>query len=239
MILAAGLGTRLRPLTHSTPKALVLFCGRPLIEYSLLLLKKHGIREVIVNLHYLGELIEQHLGNGQRFGMCISYSWEPVLLGTGGGIRKAERFFGKDPFIVLNSDVILDIDLQKLVRHHHKHKPLATMAVRAREDTSYTEIILDKRNFITSISKGESASKANWMFTGAQVIDPALLHFLPHSKEETSCIIRNAYQPALEAGKRIAAFPYQGYWNDLGTLERYRQAENELASGKAKLSFLY
>src|SRR5580765_4253891 len=98
MILAAGLGTRLRPLTQTTPKSLLLVNDQPLILYALRLLKKHGITEVLINLHYLGELIEKELGNGKKIGMKISYSWEPHVLGTGGGVKKGESFFEGKPF---------------------------------------------------------------------------------------------------------------------------------------------
>src|SRR5262245_7059025 len=106
MILAAGLGTRLRPLTHSTPKALLLVNGRPLIYYSLKLLEKHGIREAVINLHYLGDLIQKELGDGSKFGLRIHYSWEPQILGTGGGIKKASTFLEQESFLVVNSDVL-------------------------------------------------------------------------------------------------------------------------------------
>ncbi len=232
MILAAGLGTRLRPLTNTTPKALVLVGGRPLIEHSLLLLKQHGVHEVIINLHYLGELIEKELGDGRKFGVKITYSWEPELLGTGGGILKARSFFGKDPFLVLNSDILMDVNLRLLFKHHSK-KTLATMVIRQRTDPAYTGLSINPKGCISKIGTEDSLS---WMFTGAHIIDPALLEYLP--EDSTSCIIRQGYVPALEAHKTIGALPYEGYWNDLGTLERHRQAEQDIVSGRVQFSFL-
>jgi NDP-sugar pyrophosphorylase family protein len=100
MILAAGLGTRLRPLTDSLPKPLLPVAGTPLIVWNLLLLRKHGIHDVLVNLHYLGDLIEKELGDGSKWGMSLTYSHEWTLLGTGGGIKQAQSFFGEEPFLV-------------------------------------------------------------------------------------------------------------------------------------------
>src|SRR5579883_2046619 len=108
IILAAGLGTRLRPLTNNLPKPLLPIAGAPLIVWNLLLLRRHGVTEVIVNLHHLGHLIEQELGDGSRFGMTLAYSHEPVILGTGGGIKQAEPFFKGEPFLVLNGDTLLE-----------------------------------------------------------------------------------------------------------------------------------
>ncbi len=222
MILAAGLGTRLRPLTEHTPKALLLVNGQPLIVYSLNLLKKYGITEVLINLHHLGDLIKQELGEGKKFGMKISYSWEPRVLGTGGGIKKGEAFFEGQTFLALNSDILIDVDLKSLIKFHKKKKGIATMVVRPREtDSPYSALELGRGERILAI--GAPPSETSVMYTGIQVLEPNLLHFLPANRE--SCIIREGYLPALTAGKKIFGFPYNGYWNDLGTLERYRQAE--------------
>src|SRR3954469_4313488 len=111
MVLAAGQGTRLRPLTDRVPKALVPVAGRPMIEYPLLLLKHYGIHEIVINLHHFGEQIEAYLGDGKRFGLQISYSKERQLLDTGGGLRKAKPFFKDETFLVINTDVLIDLPL--------------------------------------------------------------------------------------------------------------------------------
>jgi NDP-sugar pyrophosphorylase family protein len=225
MILAAGLGTRLRPLTEHTPKALLLVNGQPLIAYSLNLLKKHGITEVLINLHHLGDLIEKELGDGKKYGMKIAYSWERQVLGTGGGIKKGEPFFEGKTFLVLNSDILIDAPLQALVRFHKKKKGIATMVVRGREaDSPYSAVELGRGDRILSI--GAPPTGNSCLYTGVQALEPALLRFLPENAE--SCIIRQGYLPALAAGKKIFGYRYNGYWNDLGTLERYRQAEADL-----------
>lgn len=240
MILAAGLGTRLRPLTNNTPKALLFVHGLPLILYSVLLLRKHGVREVTINLHHLGELIEKELGDGTKYGMKIRYSWEPEILGTGGGVRKASNRFRDAPFLVINSDVLIDVDLNDLFLHHKKQKGIATMVLRPRDDASgFTPVWVRRGNRIIGIGDDQRPSGKEtavpFMYTGVQILDPRFPEFLPDQGE--SCIIRQGYLPALAAGKKVSAYLYDGYWNDLGTLERYRQAESDL-SGKVNLSFL-
>ncbi len=238
MILAAGLGTRLQPLTQNTPKALILIHHKPLIVYSLKLLKKYGFKEVLINLHHLGELIEKELGDGQKFGLKLTYSWEPTLLGTGGGVKKAQSFFGNQPFLVLNSDILIDLNLKQLFAFHKKKRGIATMVVRPREPESpYTPILLGRTDRVLEIGSTKiKAKRSSVSYTGLQILEPRFLNYLPENQE--SCIIRQGYQSALDAKEKIYGSLYTGYWNDLGTLDRYRQAESDLKSRKVKLSYL-
>ena len=123
MVLAAGQGTRLRPLTDTIPKALVPVAGRPMIEYSLLLLRHYGIGDIVINLHHHGEQIEKRLGDGSQLGLQISYSIEPELLDTGGGLLKAKPFFQNETFIVINTDVLIDLHLDELLEFHENKAP--------------------------------------------------------------------------------------------------------------------
>lgn len=240
MILAAGLGTRLKPLTETTPKALLLIAGKPLITYQLRLLAHYGCREVVINLHWLGPLIEKELGSGQRFGIHITYSYEEQILGTGGGILKAAPFFGRAPFIVMNSDILIDVDLKALMAHHHKMKGVATLVTAPMPTGApFTPIWSDRKGVITHIGGTPPSSLSQerpWMFTGVQILTPQLLKGLP--LERPSCIIRDGMAPALQKGRRIAGFPYAGYFCDVGTIERYRAADSDIASGRARLSYL-
>lgn len=240
LILAAGLGTRLRPLTEKTPKALLLVDGRPLIYYALKLLQKHGVRDVVVNLHHLGDLIQKEIGDGGKFGMTIRYSWEPEILGTGGGIKKAARLLDEDDFLVLNSDVLIDVNLKDLRRRHKKTKALATMVLRERSpDSSFTPVWAGRSDRIVHIGpEAPSQKKAPrpYHFTGIHYLESRFLDFLP--AEGASCIIRQGYLPAIAAGENVRGYLYDGYWNDLGTFDRLREAEQDLRSGKVALSFL-
>ena len=143
MILAAGLGTRLRPLTDDRPKALVEISGHTLLEITLSRLRKFGVHEVIINVHHFADMIAEYLKTNDNFGMRIEISHEEVLLDTGGGLKKAAGFFLEDssaldePFILHNVDVISTIDLARMVRFHHEHRALATLAVQERESSRY------------------------------------------------------------------------------------------------------
>ena len=118
MVLAAGQGTRLRPITDRMPKALVPVAGRPMIEYALLLLRHYGIRDIVINLHHFGQQIENYLGDGAKLGVNIKYSQEPELLDTGGGLLKAKAFLQDDTFIVINTDALIDVNLAELIDFH-------------------------------------------------------------------------------------------------------------------------
>jgi NDP-sugar pyrophosphorylase family protein len=232
MILAAGLGTRLRPLTDTLPKPLLPIANRPLIVWNLLLLRRHGITEVIVNLHHLGHLIEQALGDGSKFRMKIAYSKEPVLLGTGGGLKQAESFFGGEPFIVLNGDTLFDMDLGVLTAAHRESRALATMALREDPDPDrWGAVELDAARHVLRINgRGRETGKAGEkrMFAGVHLMHPRLLADVPAGRESS---IIEAYVRAIQAGETIAGCELSGYWSDIGTPERYAQAQLDAETG--------
>src|SRR5918996_5519933 len=141
MILAAGFGTRLRPLTNTVPKALVPVAGRPLIEYSLLFLRSQGITEVVINLHHLGEKIRAALGDGSLYGIRIFYSPEDPILETGGGIKNAQSFLDGDTFVVMNCDTILDLNLQEALAFHRHKQAVATLVLRSDPDVDHYGVL--------------------------------------------------------------------------------------------------
>ena len=237
MILAAGLGTRLRPLTDALPKPLLPIAGRPLIVWNLLLLRRHGITDVIVNLHHLGHLIEQALGDGSPFGMRIAYSREPLLLGTGGGLKQAEPFFGGEPFVVLNGDTLFDLDLGGLDAVHRQNHALATMAVRADpEPDRWGTVELDAARHVWRINgRGKESGKPDEkrMFAGVHLMHPRLLADVPVGRESS---IIEAYVRAIQAGETVAGCELSGYWSDIGTPERYAQAQRDAEAGLIDLA---
>lgn len=237
MILAAGFGSRLRPLTDVTPKPLLPVAGTPMIVWNLLLLKRHGIQDVVINLHHLGAMIEQALGDGARFGMHITYSREPVILGTGGGIKQVEQWFKGEPVLVLNGDTLFELDLTALIAFHQGHQAAATLVLRqdpeaARwglvEVTDQSEVIR-----ITGRGRSQSAPTNARMFAGIHILHPRLLRALPVGKE-TSII--DAYVQGIQEGERIMGYDFAGYWTDVGTPERYAQVERDAAAGLLNLS---
>ena len=188
MILAAGLGTRLRPLTDDRPKALVEIAGRTLLEITLSRLRAFGIREVIINVHHFADMILEYLKANDNFGMRIEVSREEVLLDTGGGLKKAAYFFLEDssrleePFILHNVDVISTIDLRRMVQFHTENQALATLAVQDRETSRY--LLFDEQLQLCGRRSGRdqktelvrpSQQVQALAFSGIHVISPRLL----------------------------------------------------------------
>ena len=130
MVLAAGFGTRLRPLTYETPKPLLPLQEARIIDYPLELLEQGGITQVVINLHHLGDQIRDYIGNGSRYGFQVAYSVEkPNILGTGGGIKNVQEFMGDEPFVVINGDTLIKADLKELIKHHNESGAAATMTL--------------------------------------------------------------------------------------------------------------
>ena len=240
MVLAAGLGTRLRPLTNDRPKALVEVCGRTLLEITLARLRDFGIRDVIVNVHHYADMVIDRVRSAGNFGMHIEFSREDVLLDTGGGLKKAARFLGEnpsanknEPFILHNVDVISTIDLQRMVEAHKKNEALATLAVQDRKTSRYLifdeQLQLCGRRLIKE-DKTEIVRPAQNMtelaFAGIHVISPRIFPLLT---EDGVFSIIPAYLRLAAQGEKIQAFRAdEYYWRDLGKPENIQQAEHDM-----------
>lgn len=236
MILAAGLGTRLRPLTNTIPKPLLPVGGTPLIVWNLLLLKRHGFSQVVINLHHLGPMIEQALGTGSKFGIRIIYSHEPVLLGTGGGVKQAEPHFSGEPVLILNGDTLVELDLEALRDFHRARNAAATLVLREDPDAARWGLVEigDQGQILRITGKGlmNSIPTASRMFAGIHILHPRLLRQVP--KGVTSSII-DPYVGAIEREEPVFGYDLQGYWSDIGTAERYTQAERDVRAGLIRL----
>ncbi|MCP9474967.1 MAG: NDP-sugar synthase [Nitrospira sp.] len=236
MILAAGLGTRLRPLTDSVPKPLLPVGGTPLIVWNLLLLRRHGFRDVVINLHYLGSMIEEALGDGSRFGLRITYSKETTILGTGGGIKQAEPYFDGESVLVLNGDTLVELDLEELVAFHVAEKAVATLVLREDRDAVRWGLVeMDaERRIVRITGKGldDSGPTVPRMFAGIHILDPGLLRDIPRGAVLS---IIDPYVAAIKRGERVLGYDMQGYWSDVGTIERYAQAEQDVRAGLIRL----
>jgi NDP-sugar pyrophosphorylase family protein len=239
MILAAGLGTRLQPLTTGRPKALVEIAGRTLLEITLSRLRAFGIREAIINVHHFADMILEYLKTNDNFGMRIEVSREEVLLDTGGGLKKAAYFFLEDsncfekPFILHNVDVISTIDLRRMVQVHTESQALATLAVQDRETSRF--LLFDeqlqlcgrrsgrdqKTEFVRSSQQVQALA-----FCGIHVISPRLFAMM---MEEGAFSIINSYLQLAARGNKILAFRAdEYYWRDLGRLDNVMQAARDL-----------
>jgi len=239
MILADGLGTRLRPLTDDRPKALVEVAGRTLLEITLRRLRGFGIREVIVNVHHFADMVVDYLKRNDSFGMRIEISREEVLLDTGGGLKRAAWFFLEDssdaeePFVLHNVDVLSTIDLQRMVQFHRENQALATLAVQERETSRY--LLFDEQNQLCGRRAGhdgvpEIARPAQEMrplaFSGIHVISPRLLALMT---EQGVFSIITSYLRVAGQGESIAAFRAdEYYWRDLGRPENVAQAAQDV-----------
>jgi NDP-sugar pyrophosphorylase family protein len=239
MVLAAGLGTRLRPITDNRPKALVEIAGRTLLEITLSRLYAFGIREVIINVHHFADMILEYLKTKDDFGMRIEFSREEVLLETGGGLKKAAHFFLEhssqleEPFVLHNVDVISTIDLRRMVQFHTENQALATLAMQDRETARY--LLFDKQLHLCGRQSGRdrktelvrpSQMAQPLAFSGIHVISPRLFALM---NEEGVFSIITSYLRLAAQGEKILAFRAdEYYWRDLGTPENVMQAAQDL-----------
>lgn len=248
MIFAAGYGERLRPMTEKLPKALVPVAGRPVIEYPLLLLRHYGISEIIINLHHLGGKIQEHLQNGKKLGLKITYSEEKELLDTGGGLLQARPFLTDGTFVVINSDVIIDLSLTQLLELHRKYGGIATLVLRQDPQADLygaieTSADLRIQRFLSHRAPQSKSAGAltKFMFTGVQILEPKIFHYMeaaPAASPAKFGITKVTYPRILIQGEGLYGFPFQGYWQDTGTPERIKDVEEQLSRGEVKLHYL-
>jgi NDP-sugar pyrophosphorylase family protein len=246
MVLAAGLGTRLRPLTDDRPKALVEVGGRTLLEITLARLRAFGIHDVIVNVHHFADKVVSYLKERENFGMRIELSREDVLLDTGGGLKKTGWFFLEhsgppakldgEPFLLHNVDVVSTIDLERMVQFHKDNRALATLAVQQRDSSRY--LLFDEQLHLCGRGVGREAKpeivraapKTDALaFSGIHIISPRLLTLM---KEEGVFSIIDSYLRLAGSGEKIAAFRAdEYYWRDLGKPADLQQAARDLEHG--------
>jgi NDP-sugar pyrophosphorylase family protein len=247
MILAAGLGTRLRPLTDDRPKALVTIAGRTMLEIALARLRAFGVSQVIVNVHHHAQMIVDYLKSNNNFGMEIEVSREEFLLDTGGGLKRAAPFFTRpdanldEPFLLHNVDVISTIDLGRMIAFHKEQNALATLAVQDRETSRY--LLFDRNGRLCGRRTGRNAKPEMvravldalpLAFSGIHVISPNIFGKM---QEEGAFSIIDAYLRLAGKGESIVAFRANEYdWRDLGRPESVIQAAQDLAEPPKELS---
>ena len=246
MVLAAGQGTRLRPVTDGRPKALVPVAGRPMIEYALLLLRHYGIREIIINLHHFGEQIEKYLGDGRKLGLELSYSIERELLGTGGGLLKAKPFLQDGTFIVINTDALIDLNLAELIAFHRQMSAAATLVLRPDEKADqYGSMDIDVRGQIYRFLEAKAPTPSvgptrKLMFTGVQIFEPKVFGYMDANEgAQKFSTTMQTYPRMLQAGEALYGFCFDGFWQDLGTVERIKKTEERLRTGHLNLHYLH
>jgi mannose-1-phosphate guanylyltransferase len=247
MILAAGLGTRLRPITYGMPKPMVPVLNRPVMEHIARLLARHGFGEAIANLHWFPELIEGHFGDGSGFGIDLSYSREEKLLGTSGGVRNAGGFLG-DSFLVISGDALTDIDLAAMREFHESHDGIATLATKRVADTSQFGVaITGSDGRIQGFQEKPDPSEAlsDLANCGIYMFRSEVFDFFPAPGTSKAAgpddpagfadWAMDVFPALLEADVPFYSHEIDAYWNDIGNLEELRQGNLDALSGAVRV----
>ena len=236
MVMAAGAGTRLRPLTNDLPKPMVPIANRPVLEYTVENLRRHGITDIIFNLHSYPELIRDHFGDGSRFGVSISYSHEPKLLGTAGGVKKVEWFLKDNTFLVLSGDGLTTVNVTRLLRFHREKRSVATMGLKAVDTRFDYGVTLTQKNgrikrFIEKPLWGDVfSSEVN---SGIYVFEPSIFKAIPPGAVYD--FGKQVWPKLLKSGAAIYGFPFTEYWCDVGNVSEYRRAQCDFLDGTVGL----
>lgn len=233
MILAAGLGTRLQPLTQMIPKPLLPLMFRPSLGCLIEQLREHGIRDIAINMHHHAAQLRDWLGDGERWGVRLHLSEEPAILGTAGGIKQVESFIADSPCLVINADIITTLNFRTLWAWHRQHQALVTMVLRP--DTAarqYGAVIVDRQSQVLQIN-GRPPSPSplpgqETIFTGIQIISPQVLEGIPQGV--FSSTTADIYPSLVEQGG-VYGYVDTGYWIDIGIPARYLQAHWDILDG--------
>jgi len=224
MILAAGFGTRLRPLTDKRPKALMPVANRAILTWCVDYLRNYGCSEIILNAHHHHEQVVDYVRRHPSHGVKTEVRVESVILGTGGGIKNVEDFFGRDPFVVMNVDILTDIDLQEAVHRHGSSGALVTLLLH--DCAPYNQIEVDEEGSITDI--GETAHSGRLAFTGIHIIDPRVLAVIPAGGFSD---IIPCYRNLIRDGEPVKAYVSRNhYWRDIGSVTQYMEANRDFAA---------
>jgi NDP-sugar pyrophosphorylase family protein len=253
-VLAAGIGERLRPLTERTPKPLIEVGGRPLINYSLGMLKRAGITDIAINVHHVAGQIQSALGDGSRFGLRITWAPEPVLLGTGGPLNGLADYLRSDTFVIANSDTILDLDLAQVLAFHRDRGALTTIVLCAppRQDYySHLEIDADARirrmrlltrralmeydDYRFDLDAATEASLVDLMYCGLIVVEPPVLDLIPPNPPWS--LFEGLFAPMVARGLPVFGWHHRGLMRTLDDLPGLEKLRTEFAAKPPSLEF--
>jgi mannose-1-phosphate guanylyltransferase len=228
VILVGGEGTRLRPLTCNTPKAIVPILNRPFLEHLLGYLQEHGVTDAILAIGYLPDPIRSCLGDGAQLGVRLIYLVEESPLGTAGAVKNAESYLD-EPFLVFNGDIITEIDLTAIMKRHKEVKPKVSIALTPVDNpTIYGVVETDNRGMVKCFVEKPPQDKVttNMINAGIYILEPEVLAHIPAS---TPSMFENYLFPRLlEMGEPILGYPSDAYWIDIGTPEKYLKANHDL-----------
>jgi mannose-1-phosphate guanylyltransferase len=232
MVMAAGLGTRLRPLTYEVPKPMVPVVNRPIMEHILGLLPRHGFGEVIANLHWFPDTIRDRFGDGSTLGVDLTYSYEDELMGTAGGVRNVSSFFGDEPFLVMAADALTDIDLTALVAAHNENGGLATLAVKQVANVSeFGVVITDAEGRIQGFQEKPDPAEALSDLASCMIyiLEPEIFDYFPDKHAVDFAL--DVFPALLENDVPFHVHRIDSYWNDVGSLPEYIQGNLDVLEG--------
>jgi NDP-sugar pyrophosphorylase family protein len=237
MVLAAGLGTRLRPLTDLISKPMAPIVNKPVMEHIIELLVKHNFRDIVCNLHWFPEAIKDYFGDGTKWEINISYSYEEVLLGTAGGVKNVESFFKGQTFLIISGDALTDINITEVMEFHKMKGGIATLVLTEVEDPSQFGIVLldDDKKIIGFQEKPLSGEeKSNLANSGIYVFEPEIFNYIP--KGSFCDFGKNIFPDLLEKQVAYYGFKHNQYWNDVGNLEEYQRGNFDALEGKVRVN---
>ena len=234
IVLSAGYGTRLWPLTEDRTKPAIPILGKPLVGYVAEYLAGYGIDEIVVNLHHRPESVKRALGDGSRFGVRLHYVEEPVILGTSGALDNTREFFERDTFVVVNGKIITDIDLSAALETHRKTKALATLVLLPNTRRERFSVVETEAGLIKGFGGMPLATghEPPLMFTGIQILEPEIFKYIP--RRVFSHSTTDVYPQAIANGEVLAAHVASGKWRELSTLKRYLDISVELLQENGK-----
>lgn len=242
VILCAGLGERLRPLTNDIPKPMVPIAGKPVLEYLIMLCKKHNITEIAINTSYLPEKIKEYFGDGSKFGVKLVYSFEPTLLGASGALNNFRDFLKDEPFFVIYGDAVTNIALNELMKYHKEKKGIATLSLRKKPVSKKpgSLVFLNQNSEVIRLVEKPSDEifkelcKTFYLSnSGIYVLDPSIFDFIPSGFSD---FMKDIFPTVLEKGRSIFGFMMDDfYFREIGKMEKYELAKGEIESGKINL----
>jgi len=238
IMMAGGKGTRLRPLTLVRPKPMIPLVNKPIIEYTIDRLKKFGFNDIIMTLNYMSKNIKNHFKDGSEFDVDIRYSVEKWPLGTGGSVKKAEKYIN-DTFMVVSGDVLTDVNFKDIIRFHKEKGAIATMVLTEVEDPTHFGIaVMDKNNKITEYLEKPSSEDAfsNVANTGIYIFEPEIFDFFDGKNGEVD-FSKDIFPEVIKQDAGIYGYVFKGYWNDIGRPETYLAATYDILDQKMKQNF--
>jgi len=243
MIMAAGVGTRLDPLTQKVPKPLVPVANRPIMDLILRHIKKFGITDVIANTHYLGDSIHDYFDQANDLGIELNYMYEDKLSGTAGGVKKCEWFFDPgETFVVVSGDALTDVDLDKLIKKHKSSGAIATMALKRiplSDVSHFGVVIIDDNSRVVEFQEKPkiSEAKSNFVNTGIYIFETEIFEYIPENQFYD--FAKNVFPAIMASDKFLSAYVIDEYWSDIGTIGQYRMSMCDILDGKVHMDLIY